>query len=81
MALRARFRLSSVAFATALLLSRVAWACPACLGSGRNIQLLKLGGFFMLLPLAVVLIVLYVLRGAPEARDASAPAEPKRLGR
>jgi hypothetical protein len=59
-------------FALAAMIATVAWplaawACPACLGAEtRNATFLKVGSLFVLLPFAVVALVLYVLRQAPE---------------
>jgi hypothetical protein len=46
---------------------KLAWACPACLGAdAKNAAFLKIGSLFVLLPFAVVALVLYVLRHAPD---------------
>jgi hypothetical protein len=42
-------------------------ACPACVGSdSRYAAFLKIGSLFILVPFAVLSVVLYVLRQAPE---------------
>jgi hypothetical protein len=65
-------RRASLLFASvmAVVLSpAVAWACPACAGTGaQNAMFLKIGSLFVLVPFAVVGLVLYVLRHAPGSR-------------
>ena len=47
----------------------VVLACPACLGADqKNASFLKLGSLFVLVPFAVVGLVMFVLRQAPERR-------------
>ncbi len=54
------------AAALAFLAPRIAFACPACLGSdAQNATFLKIGSLFVFVPFLVVAIVLYVLRQAP----------------
>ncbi len=50
---------------------KLAWACPACAADSRNVEFLKMGSLFVLLPFAVVGLVLLVLRQAPERKAAS----------
>ena len=71
--LRSVMQRSAPRVASALaFLATVAWpawalACPACLGSDtKNAMFLKVGSLFVLLPFAVVALVYYVLRQAPE---------------
>lgn len=65
----------------AVSLPRLAWACPACLGADeKNASFLKIGSLFVLLPFAVVGLVLYVLRQAPERERAAKPLRPRRTG-
>ncbi len=74
-------RLRSLAPAAAAL-AATAWteaalACPSCL-AGNNATYLKIGAILSLVPFAVVAVVLWVLRQAPEIEGRAArPAEAK----
>jgi hypothetical protein len=53
---------------------KLALACPACIGTDtRNAMFLRVGSLFVLIPFAVVGLVLYVLRQAPEHPTSPTP--------